>query len=339
MSRINNTLKNVRIIFQKANEVEILPFIEGTTFLLLLVFLKEQIAEAWSAVVTGEATAQERFEVSPENLGQARSLIGQHFYPAEEAATNRDLVPTPPLRLDREGLGKALFALHQLCQQDGISAGSVFNEYLLAPPNLTTMLPGKRYPTPRHIVRHMAQLVQIQADNHVADLACGSGSYLIATLQPDKAVILIGFEISGNWARLAWTNAILHGLSPERFNIYPHSSLQGATPPDEEKLYQRLLMNPAFGNSESSVLVKQALGNEATATASETVLTELAIKRLADNGRGMVLVPTGVLFRNSTAERTLRRRLVETCTLHTVVSFPKDRSCRILGEKGKYGIL
>ena len=79
---------------------------------------------------------------------------------------------------------------------------------------LPTMLPGGRYPTPRHIVQSMLRLVEVKPHHHLGDFACGSGGFL--AYRPKNAgttAQTVGIEISPEWARLALTNVRLHGLA------------------------------------------------------------------------------------------------------------------------------
>ena len=71
-------------------------------------------------------------------------------------------------------------------------------------------------------------------------------------------------------------------------------------------------MNPPFGEK-----IESEFG-----TRSETALINLALNHLATDGRAALLAPGGVLF--SSAEDTLRRRLVDEVTLEAIITLPKD---------------
>ncbi|HBY94536.1 MAG TPA: hypothetical protein DEP84_11355 [Chloroflexi bacterium] len=323
MPDITGTFKQVRTLFQQAGEPEVLPFIEGTGFLLLLLHLlgREGRDESWKRTNLGYFDQERNCYVGPENsLENTRAAIAEWFYAVDDSG-QRENVPLPPVRLEEEQLEKALMLLYRLEEP----RGDTFNQYLLAPPHLDSLLPGKRYPTPRHIVEHMTRLLSPEAGGCITDLACGSGSFLVAAHQVAGALRAVtGFEISGPWTRLAWTNAILHDIPPERLRLYARNSFRGETQADERDLYDGVLMNPPFGIREDPALLARALGDDWRTTSSEVALTALALRRLRVGGRAIVLVPSGVLFRDSTAERELRRQLVEEQTLRAVITYPED---------------
>ncbi len=118
---------------------------------------------------------------------------------------------------------------------------------------------------------------------------------------------------------------MLHDINPECIRMRPGNSLRALRLEDEADQFDFALVSPPFGNREDRALVKQALDDEdASATSSEIVFAELALKHLREAGTGIVLAPTGVLFRNSTAERELRLRLLHEATLKAVIAYPDD---------------
>ncbi len=70
-------------------------------------------------------------------------------------------------------------------------------------------------------------------------------------------------------------------------------------------------MNPPFGGPIDVELGKASIGPE-IAGDSATVLTTLALRMLAEEGRAAMLVPSGTLFVESAGERGLRERLAGT---------------------------
>ena len=66
--------------------------------------------------------------------------------------------------------------LRQALKQNFGDAGDLFDRYVLF--RLDKMIPGGRYPTPRHIVHLMALLADSEG-KQVADFASGSGGLLI----------------------------------------------------------------------------------------------------------------------------------------------------------------
>jgi type I restriction enzyme M protein len=206
-------------------------------------------------------------------------------------------------------------------QADG--AAKLFDRHVLF--RLPRMLAGGRYPTPRHIVDSMLRLIKVGSAHRLADFACGSGGFLVHRTagddtQPNQTV---GVEISPEWARLAWANAILHGMTTARIEFGNALQICGSGGPLAEVIFDRILMNPPFGEKVDPELAARAIVQK-TSSRSETALTTLALNKLAADGCAAILVPSGLLFSNSTGERELRRRLLDEYSLEAVVSLPKD---------------
>lgn len=181
--------------------------------------------------------------------------------------------------------------LQDASEQAG-GAGNLFDRYILF--RLPDMREGQ-YPTPRHIVRLMTALAET-AGQSVADFACGSGGLLVHS----GGKSLHGVELAPEWARIARANLRLHGLQGR---IKEGNALRLLR--DSRERYARIVMNPPFGAK-----VESDFGAR-----SETALTNLALDHLAKNGRAALLVPSGLLFSGSQAERKTRQRLVDAVTL------------------------
>ncbi|AKJ03975.1 N-6 DNA methylase [Archangium gephyra] len=212
-------------------------------------------------------------------------------------------------------------SLRAAAQAVGGSA-TLLNEHVLF--WLTEMIAGRRYPTPRHLVRTMSRLADVRAEHDLADLSCGSGGFLVQRLKDSEASgATIGVDISVEWARLALANATLHGA--RNIRILADNALDAFGPGGNlsDQRFDRILMNPSFGIPQSEELVLRTLGIS-RANRSEVALTLLAVRCLREGGRAAVLVPSGVLYREDGAEIVLRKQLVDDCSLLGVVSLPRD---------------
>lgn len=207
-------------------------------------------------------------------------------------------------------------AVHTLLQAVS-SVAYVFNEEL--PEFLDRMEPGGRYFTPRHLTRWAASLLEIFPGARLADFACGSGGFLVAAAE--KFPQVTGVEISPNWARLAFTNCLLHGIRKPDIRIGNSLSIFGKR--EKETRFDCILMNPPFGARVDDSLVQMAFDYKMSGR-SETVLTGLAFNRLAELGQMVVFLPSGSLFANSGGEQILRDGWVENGELVAVVTLPKD---------------
>ncbi len=207
-------------------------------------------------------------------------------------------------------------AVHGLLQ-DYSPAAQIFNEVF--PGFLERMEPGGRYFTPRHLTRWAASLLEIFPGARLADFACGSGGFLVAAAE--KSPQVNGVEISPNWARLAFTNCLLHGSEKPDIRIGNSLSIFGKR--EKETQFDCVLMNPPFGAKVDDSLVNMAFDFKLSGR-SETVLTALAYEHLSENGQMVVFVPSGSLFATSGGEQILREGWIENGELTAVVTLPKD---------------
>lgn len=210
--------------------------------------------------------------------------------------------------------------LEEAAQLAGDKA-KLFDQHVLF--SLPNILAGGRYPTPRHLVACMHRISSVQPAHSLADLACGSGGFLVrAATAPVASAKRVGVEISGDWARLAQVNARLHGI--EAMIITANALLASApsgTLGDEQ--YDRILMNPPFGELMDPSLVQGHLASKKVGVRSEVILVNLALDRLAKGGRAAIMVPQRVLFAKGT-EGALRQRFVDEFHLESVIELPRD---------------
>lgn len=216
----------------------------------------------------------------------------------ENISLSKDLPRKPEAQDLEEASIKDL--LRQASELAG-GAAALFDRYVLF--RLPEMRAGGQYPTPRHIVRLMVNLAQTDGQS-VADLACGSGGFLVHSSGRTR----LGVEISPEWARIARANLLLH---KKRGRVREGSALKVI---QKQETFKRILMNPPFGAK-----IRSDFGAR-----SETALTYLALDHLKENGRAALLVPGGLLFAGSQAESNLRKRLVDEFTLEAIITLPED---------------
>ncbi|MCB0109088.1 MAG: N-6 DNA methylase, partial [Caldilineaceae bacterium] len=203
--------------------------------------------------------------------------------------------------------------------------GTLFDRYVLF--RLPGMLAGGRYPTPRHVVKSMIHLSDIDPESNIADFACGSGGFLIYGKDPivHKSVTMLGVELSPEWAELAKANVALHELSGIRIEPGNSLRLMGQTGPFSGHTFDRVMMAQSFGERVDSKVAVRALPPDwPSAGRSETALLALALHKLRPGGRAAVLAPTGLLFSNSAAESFLRSTIVGQFHLEALITLPDD---------------
>lgn len=207
-----------------------------------------------------------------------------------------------------------------LFQATEIAGGAekLLNHHVLF--RLPNMLPGGRYPTPRHIAESMIRLAQVEPKHSVADFACGSGGLLV-NYPVERKGVTFGIDISPEWVEIAQANIKLHGINA---NIKTRNALRWNIETDAANAsFDRILMNPPFGEKIDTNLAREILGKQ-VGSRSETALLTLALQKLSPEGRAAILIPSGLLFSNSSAERFVRSQLVDENSLEAVISFPKD---------------
>ena len=202
-----------------------------------------------------------------------------------------------------------------------------------------------QYFTPRSLIRAMVECVQPQLMKTIADPACGTGGfflacydYLVTNNKPDqeqskflKHSTFFGNEIVAGTRRLALMNLFLHNIGDidsDNF-ISPADSLIAASP----VTYDYVLANPPFGKKSSQTFTndegeqkKEDLTynrQDFWATTSNKQLNFVQHIRtmLKTTGVAAVVVPDNVLFEGGAGE-TVRKKLLETTDLHTILRLP-----------------
>ena len=204
-----------------------------------------------------------------------------------------------------------------------------------------------QYFTPRPLIRAMVACVRPEPGKTIADPACGTGGFFLAAhdfladprnwaLDRDQKAFLKhetfhGNEIVAGTRRLCLMNLLLHSIGEIDGNtaISPADAL--IAPPSQT--FDYVLANPPFGKK-SSMSFTNADGEQETddltynrqdfwATTSNKQLNFVQHIRtmLKTTGRAAVVVPDNVLFEGGAGE-TIRRRLLQTTDLHTILRLP-----------------
>ena len=180
-----------------------------------------------------------------------------------------------------------------------------------------------------------------------ADPACGTGGFFLAAhdfltdprncaLDRDQKAFLKhatfhGNEIVAGTRRLCLMNMLLHGIGEMTGETADSPADALISPPSET--FDYVLANPPFGKK-SSMSFTNADGEQETddltynrqdfwATTSDKQLNFVQHIRttLKTTGRAAVVVPDNVLFEGGAGE-TIRRKLLQTTDLHTILRLP-----------------
>ena len=203
-----------------------------------------------------------------------------------------------------------------------------------------------QYFTPRPLIRAMVECVRPLPNKTIADPACGTGGFFLAAydflvatypgMDRDQRAFLkhdtfFGNEIVAGTRRLALMNMFLHNIgeidgdSP----VSPNDAL--IAPPKET--FDYVLANPPFGKKSSMVFTNEdgELDRDdltynrqdfwATTSNKQLNFVQHIRSLLKTTGRAAVVVPDNVLFEGGAGE-TVRRKLLETTDLHTILRLP-----------------
>jgi len=200
-----------------------------------------------------------------------------------------------------------------------------------------------QYFTPRPLINAIVKVMKPESGMKIHDPACGTGGFILSSynyivknfdLDRDEKEELKHRTFTGNdivpmAARLCVMNLYLHGINGEESPISGEDSLKK----NPGAIYDLVLTNPPFGKKSSETILteqgdakKQALTilrDDFWAETSNKQLNFLQhIKSILKiNGRAAVVLPDNVLFEGGAGE-TIRKKLMETCDLHTILRLP-----------------
>lgn len=210
---------------------------------------------------------------------------------------------------------------------------------------------GGEYYTPRPLIRAMIQVTAPKIGERIYDGAVGSAGFLCEafTYLRDKASTtddletlqkrtFYGKEKKSLAYVIAIMNMILHGI--EAPNII-HTNTLGENVMDlqEKDRFDIILANPPFGGKER----KEVQQNFPIKTGETAFLfLQHFIKSLKAGGRGAVVIKNTFLSNSDNASISLRKELLESCNLHTVLDMPSGtfigagvKTVVLFFEKGK----
>jgi len=190
---------------------------------------------------------------------------------------------------------------------------------------------GGEYYTPRPLIRAMIQVVNPKIGEKIYDGACGSAGFLCEAhdylrqgklttnqLNTLQTKTFYGREKKSLAYVIALMNMILHGI--EAPNIIHTNTLANHDDQVQEKdRYDVILANPPFGGKE-----RKEVQQNFTIKTGETAFLFLQhfIRHLKAGGRGAVVIKNTFLSNSDNASKALRRELLDSCNLHTVLDCP-----------------
>jgi len=192
---------------------------------------------------------------------------------------------------------------------------------------------GGEYYTPRPLIRAIVQVTAPQLGERIYDGAVGSAGFLCEafdylqkqnpkrTTAQDRALqerTFFGKEKKSLAYVIGVMNMILHGIEAPNI-IHTNTLTENLADIQEKDRYHIVLANPPFGGKERPE-VQQNFPIRTGETAF--LFLQHFIKILKAGGRGGIVIKNTFLSNTDNASVSLRKLLLESCNLHTVLDCP-----------------
>lgn len=192
---------------------------------------------------------------------------------------------------------------------------------------------GGEYYTPRPLIRAIIRVVNPKLGETIYDGACGSAGFLCEafdylrqahpqrTTAQDKALqtrTFYGKEKKSLAYVIGIMNLILHGIEAPNL-VHTNTLAENLADIQEKDRHHIVLANPPFGGKERPE-VQQNFPIRTGETAF--LFLQHFIKTLKAGGRAGVVIKNTFLSNTDNASVSLRKHLLESCNLHTVLDCP-----------------
>ena len=188
---------------------------------------------------------------------------------------------------------------------------------------------GGEYYTPRPLIRSIVKVVDPKIGETVYDPACGSAGFLCEAFNymeekigstTDNDILqhstFYGIEKKPLPYIIATMNMIFHGVSAP--NIIKANTLAiNLTQIQEKDRKNVILANPPFGGNERGEVLQNF---EIRSAETAYMFMQHFVKMLKANGRAGIVIKNTFLSNGDAA--AIRKMLLETCNLHTVLDLP-----------------
>ena len=190
---------------------------------------------------------------------------------------------------------------------------------------------GGEYYTPRPLIRAMIQVVDPKIGETIYDGACGSAGFLCESFDYLQKKVRNAKDLSTLQTRtfygkekkslayvIAIMNMILHGIDAPNI-LHTNTLTENLADVLEKDRYDIVLANPPFGGKER----KEVQQNFPIRTGETAFLfLQHFIKKLKAGGRAAVVIKNTFLSNTDNASVSLRKLLLESCNLHSVLDCP-----------------
>jgi type I restriction enzyme M protein len=191
---------------------------------------------------------------------------------------------------------------------------------------------GGEYYTPRPLIRAMIKVLDPKIGERIYDGACGSAGFLCeafdylssrpglttADLKTLQTRTFYGKEKKSLAYVIAIMNMILHGIEAPNV-IHANTLADNISDIQDRDRYDVILANPPFGGKER----KEVQQNFPIKTGETAFLfLQHFIKTLKAGGRAAIVIKNTFLSNTDNASTSIRKLLLESCNLHTVLDCP-----------------
>ncbi|MFJ5180140.1 N-6 DNA methylase [Pseudomonas fulva] len=323
-------------------------YLEQLTYLLFLKLAHEYAQEPynrdthipkgydWASLTSkvGEPL-ESHYLATLHKLGQQSGMLGAIFFKAQNKIQD-------PAKLSRL---VQLIDAESWISLDADTKGDLY-EGLLQKNAEDTKSGAGQYFTPRALIEAMVACVRPEPMKTIADPACGTGGFFLgaynwltrsgAKLDKRQKEFLRdktfhGNEIVPNTRRMCLMNLFLHNIG--ELDGEPSVERSDALISEPKFKVDYVLANPPFGKKSSMTITneegeedKEALTYERqdfweTTSNKQLNFLQHIVSMLNVTGKTAVVLPDNVLFEGGAGER-IRRKLLETCDVHTILRLP-----------------
>lgn len=190
---------------------------------------------------------------------------------------------------------------------------------------------GGEYYTPRSLIRAMIKVIDPKIGERIYDGAAGSAGFLCEAhdylrkddlsanqLETLQRRTFYGKEKKSLAYVIAIMNMILHGIDAPNI-VHTNTLTENIADLQEKDRYDVILANPPFGGKER----KEVQQNFPIKTGETAFLfLQHFIKSLKAGGRAAIVIKNTFLSNSDNAAKAIRKELLESCDLHTVLDCP-----------------